>query len=559
MANNALNRLVKTYTYNGLNAATNSWSKISIDAYREQISYDANGNIQTYVRNSETGAARNNYSYTYTSGTNRLASITNSVNTETKTYGYDEIGNTTEDGMQGMTNGVWNVYGKLVSAINKDGQSISYTYGADGERISKKVDNTEEWYVRDASGNIMATYRKDAAVNGGDLSVTELYKYGSGVLGVREEKINVESLFIDDGTTSFVRGSDNYILGDGNGNTKVTISDKKVQHSSDGLIVDYYMAEVRTATIHSSYGANAKTYNGGFEQANFNGQRKSLEIGADAQTALYWEYNGDVGRRWNVDPLANKFPWQSPYIAMDDNPVLKTDPTGMAASPPDEFDRNGNKISNLGGDKIDFYHQKNGDTKIVDRKTGLSNVIKGGEKLIQGYTQRDANTSLSTITKEFLNGTGATNSMFTDFTSTSTSGPFESLHSSFSSYSSPVREKSINSKDLKGTFKMDYLHANPLMAKDMWEQMWGRTNVSWYKLGDKTLFFMNDSKSATSLSYRASSNWERTKHKIMGNTYQTYIWIETSSQVQSKVGEYNNYWNKQVERLQREITSGPKF
>ena len=34
----------------------------------------------------------------------------------------------------------------------------------------------------------------------------------------------------------------------------------------------------------------------------------------------------------SVDPLAHEFPWQSPFCAMDNNPILKIDPTGMAAT-----------------------------------------------------------------------------------------------------------------------------------------------------------------------------------------------------------------------------------
>jgi hypothetical protein len=81
--------------------------------------------------------------------------------------------------------------------------------------------------------------------------------------------------------------------------------------------------------LHSSFGANAKTYNGGFAAANFNGQRKSLEIGSDAQTAQFWEYNGDVGRRWNLDPLAAKLPHTSPYAVVEGNPIDKIDRDGQ--------------------------------------------------------------------------------------------------------------------------------------------------------------------------------------------------------------------------------------
>jgi len=74
------------------------------------------------------------------------------------------------------------------------------------------------------------------------------------------------------------------------------------------------------------------------------------------------------------------------------------------------------------------------------------------------------------------------------------------------------------------------------------------SNVSWYKLGDKTLFMMNDSKSAESLLYRASGNWERSKWTMLGNTYQTYIWIENNTTIQNKIDEKASYWHAQYQK-----------
>ena len=39
-----------------------------------------------------------------------------------------------------------------------------------------------------------------------------------------------------------------------------------------------------------------------------------------------------VGRFTSIDPLWEKFPWQSPYVYGDNNPLGKTDPTGMQAN-----------------------------------------------------------------------------------------------------------------------------------------------------------------------------------------------------------------------------------
>jgi len=34
----------------------------------------------------------------------------------------------------------------------------------------------------------------------------------------------------------------------------------------------------------------------------FNTQEKTLEVNPSHSTAFYWEYDGRLGRRWNVDP-----------------------------------------------------------------------------------------------------------------------------------------------------------------------------------------------------------------------------------------------------------------
>ena len=213
-----------------------------------------------------------------------------------------------------------------------------------------------------------------------------------------------------------------------------------------------------------------------------------------------------------------------------------TDPDGR--EPFNEYDKNGKIISNLGGNKIDFYHQKNGDTKVVSRQTGASNTIKGGESIISGYTHRGKDVGWGTITGEYFGGSGPARSLFSDFND-SNDGPFASLDRESSAYSSLARKDVLNSKEAKGFVKMNYLQANPITANfDMYEQMWGRSVISWYKLGDETLFLMTDSKSQESLFYRLPvNNFERTDGKVnsFGNTYQTYIWTESNSEVQKKV------------------------
>jgi RHS repeat-associated protein len=261
-------------------------------------------------------------------------------------------------------------------------------------------------------------------------------------------------------------------------------------------------------------------------------------------------YNAGIGKFLSVDPLTHLRVEWTPYNAMRCNPILNVDPTGALDH---EYDKDGNKISDLGVDQVNFYLQANGDTKVEDQTTCATNTIKGGEALIRGFTQRNADTSWSDIAREWDQERGPTKSLFADFTGESSSGPFSSLHNTLSSYSSLGRQMSLNSQDQKGIINMDYNNANPFVANDMWEQMWGRSNVSWYKLGDKTLLVMSDSKSMTSFAYRKVLNWERSTLKLNGNTYQTYKWIENNATIQNKVNENATYWQNQLKR------QGPKY
>ncbi len=61
----------------------------------------------------------------------------------------------------------------------------------------------------------------------------------------------------------------------------------------------------------------------------FNGQEKDDEItdvAGATNTALFWEYDTRLGRRWNIDPIVKYF--ESPYSAFGGNPVFMIDPNG---------------------------------------------------------------------------------------------------------------------------------------------------------------------------------------------------------------------------------------
>ncbi|MCC6373091.1 MAG: hypothetical protein IT236_18955 [Bacteroidia bacterium] len=73
-----------------------------------------------------------------------------------------------------------------------------------------------------------------------------------------------------------------------------------------------------------------------------NGQEKDEEIFTGAMNAEYWEYDSRILRRWNVDPVI--FPWQSPYVCFDGNPIVYSDVLGASTSTETPKPSDGGKI-----------------------------------------------------------------------------------------------------------------------------------------------------------------------------------------------------------------------
>ena len=191
-----LNRLVSMDVFKGFNNNLNQWTSAPVAAteYKERISYDANGNVLTGLRNGGTSQiGLENFSYTYGSS-NQVQKIINNnpqnlvpaVNTKYM-YAYDQIGNATKDELEGNKVITWTVYGKMKTIEKSDGNFIVYDYDAAGNRISEnnRSAGIATYSVYDASGNTMATYEKTEGVN---LLQKDVNMYGSKLLGVYHAK-----------------------------------------------------------------------------------------------------------------------------------------------------------------------------------------------------------------------------------------------------------------------------------------------------------------------------------------------------------------------------------
>lgn len=374
-----LNRIVGMDAFTGVNTGNNLWDNLTATSnYQERVSYDANGNILTYLRNGTTAGgtplAMDNLSYQYFKNAdgsyrnNRLRMVRDVVpsgnytediddqlavvtNAADSNYVYDAIGNLITDKAEGITNIKWTVYGKIEEITKvKTGvtTTIKYTYDATGNRISKNVNGVTTWYVRDASGNTMGLYTiGNAVVNSGHITLSEQHLYGSSRLGIfnRDKDltlaapppITVGSLG-NGNKIAFERGKKFFELSNHLGNVLVTVSDKKIAVSANNTTIDSYNADVVTANDYYPFGmmmpGRKYTVGTGYRYG-FNGKENDNEVKGDGNQQDYGLriYDPRLGRFLSVDPLSDEYPWNSTYAFAENIPIQYIDLDGAEISP----------------------------------------------------------------------------------------------------------------------------------------------------------------------------------------------------------------------------------
>ncbi|WP_343693213.1 RHS repeat-associated core domain-containing protein [Chitinophaga sp.] len=343
-----LNRLRKMRTH-GLTTGATTWSAATAgDAYQEDVTYDGNGNILTYLRNGSgvnKGKAMDNLSYGYQRDaagnllTNRLLQVKDAV-TSTEyaddlrsqndgNYSYDNIGNLVKDDQAGISKIEWTAYGKIRSITNtKNNTYLDYRYDATGNRIYKGYTHggvtDKTWYVRDAQGNVLAVYGNKNGDN--QIYWKEQNLYGSQRLGVWTPDMVVTS----NNAVSLwgMAGKKKYELSNHLGNVIATVGDylggdnKAVATSAQ----DYYPFGMMQPDRR--YSSDGYRY-------GFNGKENDNEVNGEGNLISFEfrEYDPRIGRFMSIDPQSGAYPWQSPFVYHRNNPVNFTDYKGLGDPP----------------------------------------------------------------------------------------------------------------------------------------------------------------------------------------------------------------------------------
>ncbi|MDP2176226.1 MAG: RHS repeat-associated core domain-containing protein [Bacteroidota bacterium] len=133
---------------------------------------------------------------------------------------------------------------------------------------------------------------------------------------------------------------------------------------------------------------NGKRYRYGF-----NGKEKDNETYGEGNAYDFGAriYDSRLGRWLSLDPLMKRFPWQSPYCSMDNNPIAKIDPTGMSTKST-HTDKDGNVIAVINdGDKGVYKHGDNKDGKAptqyqIQKRQKKLGTSAGGKKMGETWT-----------------------------------------------------------------------------------------------------------------------------------------------------------------------------
>jgi len=279
----------------------NTFNEI-LNANRESnLSYDANGNINTLARTNVGGTTISSAVYHYQDNTNKLTSVDNYAN-----YSYDDLGQMTgQQRINGQGYYVdYNVSGKVTAIYSDAGKTslrVSFAYDEDGMRIKKTdhIQNVSTFYVYDSSGNVLAIYDN----NGGALKQQEIPVFAASRLGV------------------YQRVSNNYLyeLSDDLGNVRVVINRAKVNGGADIVSYsDYY-------PFGSVLSLASNNYKYGYQ-----GQYAEMDKETGWNNFDLRMYDPAIGRWMSTDPYNQ---YSSPYNGMGNNPVNGVDPDGGYTKP----------------------------------------------------------------------------------------------------------------------------------------------------------------------------------------------------------------------------------
>ncbi len=120
------------------------------------------------------------------------------------------------------------------------------------------------------------------------------------------------------------------------GNVLATITDKKLQVSTNTTSTAYFEADVQSVQDYYAFGMQmpGRKLSGGYRYG-FNGKEMDNDISGTGNKLDFGAriYDSRLGRWLSVDPKAKDFPSEAPYIFGGNSPIVMIDPDGKFKIP----------------------------------------------------------------------------------------------------------------------------------------------------------------------------------------------------------------------------------
>lgn len=128
-------------------------------------------------------------------------------------------------------------------------------------------------------------------------------------------------------------GQKRYELKNYLGTVNVTVSDRKTYNSLE----DAFEATVTNYSETYAFGMLMpnRSFNADGQRHLYHGMEQDMEVSGsgNSYTTEFRQYDPRLGRWKSLDPLARKYPHQSPYAAFNNNPIYFNDPLGLEGEP----------------------------------------------------------------------------------------------------------------------------------------------------------------------------------------------------------------------------------
>lgn len=262
------------------------------------ITYDMNGNILSLTRRDDTQIL-DSLDYTYSG--NQLTSVVDdgdltdgfSYSGSPSPYAYDSNGNLIYDNYKGIGTIDYNYMNLPCRVAFSGSDEIEFIYDAAGNKLQKKVTASSTTTTTDYVGNVV--------YQGGDLIYI----------------ISSEGRLIPSGNDYLYE----YHIKDHLGNTRAAFD-----VDSDGAM------NLRQLTDYYPFGMTKSLYESSIDNNYlYNGKELQEELGLALYDYGARFYDPALGRFTTVDPWAENYNEQSPYLYAYNNPIRYTDYLGLGA------------------------------------------------------------------------------------------------------------------------------------------------------------------------------------------------------------------------------------